>query len=241
MSGNNLSGNPVIEGGTDGTSIGNVSDSLKTNTTNFHTQGSTTAGQDGPLVQGAVSTSNPTYTNGQTNPLSLTTSGKLRTEANITVAGGTAFSWSNKLRYDDMNVSTGGVVRGTIFNNTTGWVQMYSYSGTGYLMGAQMTLQGAVDWEIRIQVDGDEIFGANGIKGNDMNTTTLYNMQTSSKSIPELDQEIGLMWGSSDRFQWHGPFLIPVRFESNVKVYLRKTSSGNRTFNAGLVTLTKET
>lgn len=49
------------------------------------TQGSTTSGQSGPLIQGAVTTAAPTYTTAQTNPLSLTTTGRLRTtDSNIT-------------------------------------------------------------------------------------------------------------------------------------------------------------
>lgn len=46
--------------------------------------GSTTSGQTGPLVQGAVTTSVPTYTTAQTNPLSLDTSGRLRSASWIT-------------------------------------------------------------------------------------------------------------------------------------------------------------
>lgn len=41
-------------------------------------QGSTTSGESGPLVQAAVTTAAPTYTTGQTSPLSLNTSGELR-------------------------------------------------------------------------------------------------------------------------------------------------------------------
>jgi len=48
------------------------------------TQGSTTSGQSGPLIQGAVTTSAPTYTTGQTSPLSLTTGGLLRVDASGT-------------------------------------------------------------------------------------------------------------------------------------------------------------
>lgn len=47
-------------------------------------QGSTTSGQSGLLTQGAVSTSAPSYTNGQTSPLSIDTSGNLR----VAVTGG---------------------------------------------------------------------------------------------------------------------------------------------------------
>lgn len=43
-------------------------------------QGSTTSGEKGPLVQGAVTTGSPTYTTAQTSPLSLTTAGALRVD-----------------------------------------------------------------------------------------------------------------------------------------------------------------
>lgn len=43
-------------------------------------QGSTTSGELGPLVQGAVTTAAPTYTTATTNPLSLTTAGALRVD-----------------------------------------------------------------------------------------------------------------------------------------------------------------
>jgi hypothetical protein len=46
-------------------------------------QGSTTSGEKGPLIQGAVTTANPSYTTAQTSPLSLDTSGNLR----VTVTG----------------------------------------------------------------------------------------------------------------------------------------------------------
>ena len=44
-------------------------------------QGSSTSGVKGPLIQGAVTASAPTYTTAQTSPLSLTTSGALRTDS----------------------------------------------------------------------------------------------------------------------------------------------------------------
>jgi hypothetical protein len=59
--------------------------SLTVGTANIGTvgqaQGSTTSGQFGQLVQGAVTTSNPTYTTAQTSPVSLTTLGELRVQA----------------------------------------------------------------------------------------------------------------------------------------------------------------
>lgn len=44
-------------------------------------QGSTTSGEKGPLIQGAVTASTPSYTTAQTSPLSLTTTGALRTDS----------------------------------------------------------------------------------------------------------------------------------------------------------------
>src|SRR5579859_6432879 len=48
-------------------------------------QGSTTSGQKGPLVQGAVTTAAPSYTTSQTSPLSLTTAGALRIDGSAVV------------------------------------------------------------------------------------------------------------------------------------------------------------
>lgn len=48
-------------------------------------QGSTTSGEKGPLIQGAVTTGSPSYTTAQTSPLSLTTAGAVRVDASATV------------------------------------------------------------------------------------------------------------------------------------------------------------
>lgn len=47
-------------------------------------QGSTTSGEKGPLVQGAVTTAAPTYTTAQTSPISLTTAGAVRVDGSAT-------------------------------------------------------------------------------------------------------------------------------------------------------------
>lgn len=49
-------------------------------------QASTTSGQTGPLVQGAVTTNAPSYTTAQTDPLSLTTAGGLRVDLKDTAS-----------------------------------------------------------------------------------------------------------------------------------------------------------
>lgn len=72
--------------GTDGTVIANAGTNLNTSALALDTsingillsQASTTSGQKGALIQGAVSTAAPTYTNAQTSPLSIDTVGNLR-------------------------------------------------------------------------------------------------------------------------------------------------------------------
>ena len=63
---------------------------LVSNTTQNYAQASTTSGQIGPLVQGAVTTADPTYTTAQTDPLSLHTTGHLRTQDFATSSTGIA-------------------------------------------------------------------------------------------------------------------------------------------------------
>ena len=78
--------------------------------------GSTTAGQTGNLEFGAVTTAAPTYTTGQSNVLSLTTSGGLRTDS--TTWGGTAIT----------NVPT---AVGTVGTGNTPTVNAYIVGGGG--------------------------------------------------------------------------------------------------------------
>lgn len=76
-------------------------------------QGSTTSGQTGGLTQAAVTTAAPTYTTGQTNPLSLDTAGNLRITTGTTDAAIGATPTSNPAQ-------TGGLFetsRTTVSNN----------------------------------------------------------------------------------------------------------------------------
>lgn len=73
-------------------------------------QGSTTSGQSGPLVQGAVTTAAPTYSTTQTSPLSLDTSGNLRTAINgtVTVSGTVTANAGTNLNTSLLALESGG-------------------------------------------------------------------------------------------------------------------------------------
>lgn len=88
-------------------------------------QGSTTSGQSGPLAQGAVSTSSPSYTNGQTSPLSLTPSGGLRSAQSGTWTmqpGNTAntTAWLMKLLGATTAFIAAGTSANTVVKNSAG-------------------------------------------------------------------------------------------------------------------------
>lgn len=84
---NNVSGTVSLPTGASTSALqtsGNTSlSTIVTNTTHL-AQGSTTSGQTGDLQLAATTTAAPTYTTGQTNPLSLTTAGALRTDSSGT-------------------------------------------------------------------------------------------------------------------------------------------------------------
>src|SRR6266850_3819743 len=64
-----------------GTNLNTSALALDASVTGLHVaQGSTTAGQNGDLIQGAVTTAAPSYTTAKTSPLSLNTSGGLRVD-----------------------------------------------------------------------------------------------------------------------------------------------------------------
>lgn len=94
-------------------------------------QGSTTSGQKGALALGAVTTAAPSYTTAQSDPLSLDTSGNLRTSVNNTVTvSGTVTTTppsnasTNVAQFGGTNVSTGtgaggtGIPRVTVSNDS---------------------------------------------------------------------------------------------------------------------------
>lgn len=91
-------------------------------------QGSTTSGQTGSMIMGAVTTAAPSYTTAQTSPMSLTTAGGLRSDA---------ASWAGTALGTPTNFGTtpGAVVVGSVnaamFAGTTATV-----SGSGTATGA---------------------------------------------------------------------------------------------------------
>lgn len=98
-------------------------------------QASTTSGQSGTLMQGAVTTASPTYTTAQTSPLSLDTSGSLRVAiVSGAGSGGTAIAdGATFTRGTTSETPTGGVVDASAPTLTAGKAAALSLNTDGTL------------------------------------------------------------------------------------------------------------
>lgn len=100
---------------------------LPTGAANAVAQGSTTSGQTGELVQAAVTTNAPTYTTGQTSPLSLGTSGGLRTQQI-----GDSFIWLSAAGSYGIRSGAGILRRVIVGSNVAGGINCYdNTAGSG--------------------------------------------------------------------------------------------------------------
>jgi hypothetical protein len=131
-------------------------------------QGATTSGETGPLVQGAVTTSAPTYTAAQTSPLSLTTAGALRTDSSAVTQPVSGTFWQATQPVSGTVTANAGT--GTFAENVS------QINGVAPLMGNGVTGTGSQ----RVTIASDNTaFGVNATQsgtwtvqpGNTANTT----------------------------------------------------------------------
>ena len=100
---------------------------LPTGAANAVAQGSTTSGQTGELMQGAVTTNAPTYTNGQTSPINMGTSGGLRTQQI-----GDSFTWIRTAGSYGIRTGAGILRRIIVGSNVDGGINCYdNTAGSG--------------------------------------------------------------------------------------------------------------
>jgi hypothetical protein len=158
---------------------------------------------------------------------------RLDVSANFSSVTTTVPSWSKKLRYDDMNASTGGIARGTNISGAA-FVTIYSYSGSGFLAGVIINVETFNDWTFQLEVDGETIFT---FTSSDLTTDSLYDVD----DISDFNKAfLGVSKGAHDTFVWHPPLNAPMYYATSVTVKLKK-SGGAKKFQAGLAILSKET
>lgn len=169
-------------------------------------QGSTTSGEKGPLIQGAVTTAAPSYTTAQTSPLSLTTAGALRTDASGTTQpiSGTVTAnqggapWSqNVTQFGGTNLSTGtgasgaGIPRVTVSNDSN---ILATQSGTWTVQPGNTA--NTTPWLVTDSSDGPVtpgvVAGKSSLMGGQFNTVlpTLTNTQQSAVQVDSSGRQL---------------------------------------------------
>lgn len=167
---------------------------------------------------------------------------RLDVDANISGINSPINLPGSKCYYDDMNVANGGVARNTLVTNSS-WTKVYEYSGgSGFLFFMNLTLEDHEKWQVRLVVDGHEVFGANGISTADLNDTQIYNLNfNDNDKFAQLFANVNIGIGKNDTFFWSGPVNYPVHYDSSVKIYVKRLAGeGSKRFRAGLITLQKD-
>lgn len=142
------------------------------------------------------------------------------------------YSLNKNLRVADMNASVGGVARGTSITNAT-WVDVFNFSGEGYLLHTLINFETFTDWLVRIIIDGSEIFGASGILTDDMTDDAVYDLDSNQ------DDHLGLEVNPHKILSWHCPLVLPMYFATSCVVKIkRNTGAPNKKFKAGLIQYT---
>ena len=137
---------------------------------------------------------------------------------------------------EDMNVSTGGVARETAVG-TGAWVDVYSVLGAGLLLGYLVTLEEPKKWLIRLIIDGNEIYGAAGIKTEDLDNEDMYGFEFNKEEKRSSAFNQGFNLGERTVY-WQGPMGFPIAFETSIVIKLQKDTGADKKFLAGLVTRT---
>lgn len=167
---------------------------------------------------------------------------RLAADAQVTIvpSTGTVPSVDKKLRYVDMNTSSGGVARGSSITSSA-YTTVFSYSGTGLLFSLLLNLEVKNNWDIRLIIDGEDIFPSPGISTTDLTSDSVYDLDDAGSPLSTNEGNFGLSLEEHDRFVWNCPNSFPIRYASSVKVQVKVISGASKKFNAGLIILSKET
>lgn len=192
------------------------------------------------ILNGCVyNSSGISLTNGEQASCQHTVDARIKVDTVVTPTSGSVPSVNSKIRYEDMNATTGGVARETLVGGT--FTQIYSHTGSGLLLGTVVNLENKDKWYVRIVVDGEEIFGASGIFTGDLVSNDAYDLDDGGSPLSASEGRLGISMEEHDRFVWTATLNFPIRYTSSLKIYIRRSDASSKKFKAGLVILTKET
>lgn len=150
------------------------------------------------------------------------------------VASGAIPAVDNKLRFEDINATSGDGV-GKARDATVGatFETIWKFTGDGLLFSWNMTLESPDQWSIRMIIDGvDIIVGATGVSITDIMNSSVYNLKSSNGVAYEF---IGL-YMESDTIFWNGPNGLPINYATSFEI---QAIGNGKKFKAGFVELTE--
>lgn len=160
-------------------------------------QASTTSGQKGTLVQGAVTTAAPTYTTGQTDPLSLTTAGALRVDASgttqpVSFPADNSPATQNITVVDTGTTTTAGANGQSIYTGTStaGSTALFTLSSQESV-GIQVTGTWTGTLQVESSLDGGTTWSKNGghqkgVTFNSSSFTANFELETNVSTTTNL-------------------------------------------------------
>jgi hypothetical protein len=154
---------------------------------------------------------------------------RLKIDSLVNFPTGQVISWNKYIRWFDMNASYGGVARDTSIPIT--FTNLFSYSGSGYFIGFNLTLEDKLKWFFSLVIDGENIFDTNGISTDDLGGKNLYGWEPTDISD---SQNTGFFF-RDETIRFESP-LHAIRFESSIVIKARHIV-GSKKFRAGLVCL----
>jgi hypothetical protein len=156
---------------------------------------------------------------------------RLKVDAQISSAPGGILSWDTNVRYEDMNSGAGGIARDTAVGGT--YVDIYNQTGSGFVMGYLVTLEGAFDiWDLRLSIDGDFIYEVNT---KDLNDPSIYGFDKGGSD--DLQTVLGFSVHNTT-IRWTPPLKNPISYNSSIRLEARYTKGGSKKFRAGLIVRT---
>jgi len=156
-----------------------------------------------------------------------------RLKVDATVTSGIA-TLSSKLRYLDMNTTNGGIARNA--NVSTTFKNVFSVNGSGLFLYFGIKLEESKNWTVKLSIDGEQIFGTNGLNLSDVDNGALYSLK---KNFHEINIS-GLGFHlKTDMLHYTVPCGHPIAYNTNVTISVKRNSLTKK-FKAGLVSLTRE-
>lgn len=148
-------------------------------------QGSTTSGEKGPLVQGAVTTNAPSYTTAQTSPLSLDTSGLLRASLKDTPSN-----------TNNLNVNLAASAATVTVTATNLQTNVAQFGGTNVVTGTGAGGSGIP----RVTVSSDSTVGSNSATGSAVPANAFYEAGIAKTALPTAASDGNLTGAMVDKF-----------------------------------------